>query len=98
MRRKFFKGEKSVINFYSNWSESCETMRYQIKKVVNFYKNSLNFYESNIDLDPLVIKKFKISKVPTIIFFKNSREIHRSYGYKKKKRLIILIRDHLMYE
>ncbi|MGX7577320.1 thioredoxin domain-containing protein [Candidatus Vidania fulgoroideorum] len=93
---KIFKGEYSVIEFIKKNNESCFFLQKEIKKITQKYNIYIEFLKSYIDDDPSVVKKFSITRLPTLIFFKGSFEVYRTTGYRKKETISFLIEKKLL--
>ena len=50
---------------------------------------------ANVDEGPEAAAATGIASIPTLVFFKDGREVHRIEGYVKKPELIAQIQKHL---
>ncbi|WP_458659053.1 thioredoxin domain-containing protein [Candidatus Vidania fulgoroideorum] len=97
MSKIIYKGENSVLEFTSNWSEACILLGQEIEKVVKIYHKYVDFYKLNIDEEMEVLPKFNVRHIPTLIFFKNRKEVYRTIGFKNNRKLMFIIEKRLMF-
>lgn len=71
----------SVVDFWAPWCGPCKMFSPIFEKAKDNYKN-INFYKLNVDNDINNISKdFGVMSIPTIIAFKNGKEIKRNIGF-----------------
>lgn len=81
---KFLKDGKElhVVKYYATWCGACKSSKEAYNKVSDKYKDKAKF--AAIDIDNKSFKDFisekKIASVPTIIFFKDGKEVARERG------------------
>ena len=64
-----FKGVKpTIINFYSPWSESCKMMETGLKELSEEYVGFMDFYKVNTSISVELIREFRITSVPALLF------------------------------
>ncbi|WP_411348282.1 thioredoxin family protein [Paenibacillus sp. WLX2291] len=88
-KNKVESKETFYMYIYANSCEVCQ----QFKPVVNDFleKSRTKFYAINLDIqennNPEYLMQQKVSKTPTLIFYKNGKESSRSVGYITTKDL-----------
>jgi thioredoxin 1 len=79
-----------VIKFFADWCGPCKLLD-PIWNEAEKQFNDVTFTKSNIDLEPDLATKFKITAVPTMVFVKDGIEINRKIGLIREVELKKLI-------
>lgn len=77
-----------IILFSANWSGNAVIVQTVMEKVQKQFKDSVKFYESDIDENPAVRKFFNIDSIPTIVFMQNGEILSVQRGLLSKKKII----------
>jgi len=75
-----FKNGVSLIDFSANWCAPCKAQKPIIKNVAAKFKNRASIIEVDIDNNRDLATKFMVQSIPTLIIFKNGKEIKRFVG------------------
>lgn len=75
--------EICVCDFSASWCGPCRMMAPILEDVSDKYKRKYYFYQIDIDSAEELAEKFSIEVVPTIIIFKNGKEIGRTTGFQE---------------
>ena len=75
-----FKNGVSLIDFSANWCAPCKAQEPLIKNVADKFKNRASIIEVDIDNNRDLATKFMVQSIPTLIIFKNGKEIKRFVG------------------
>ena len=75
-----------VVDFFATWCPPCKMLSPEIEKVSEMYED-VSFFKVNTDENMDLSMQYKISVVPTIIFFKQGKIIDQEEGYKSKEEL-----------
>jgi thioredoxin 1 len=68
------------VEFYNLWCSSCQVMSGLLNEVGPSYLGKAKFFKLNTDRNPAVPARYNISGVPTIIVFKDGKEVDRLAG------------------
>ena len=69
-----------IIDFYADWCGPCKMLSNEINSLVNNNKD-LIVLKVNVDKHHELAKKFGVMTIPTLILFKNMKEIKKNIGY-----------------
>lgn len=69
----------SILYFYSNWMPFNKKMISILNKMEERYKDA-SILAIDSDKFTSICKRFEINSIPTVIFFKNAKEIKRING------------------
>lgn len=78
---ELIKSDKLVlVDFFATWCGPCKMLGQTIGELENPHQNDTVFVSVDIDKNPELLERFSIRSIPTMIFFKNGKQIHRSSG------------------
>ncbi len=84
---KFIKTGNSVIDFYADWCRPCKLLKPIFHELSEKIKN-IKFGAVDADKEPELIQKFQIMAIPTVIFFKENKQIDKFIGFIPKNEVI----------
>ena len=70
----------SAVDFYSITCPPCKIMASLLSEIGPEYAGKVNVFKMNVDYHVETARKFRITNVPTIIFFKDGQEVDRIVG------------------
>ena len=76
-----------LVDFSSDKSNACQIFDAEFSAVGNEYQGRVTFARLNIDTETSFISEWKITGIPTVIFFKNGQEINRINGIVMRQKL-----------
>ena len=80
------QNEITVIDFWAGWCGPCKMMGPVIDQLAT-EKGDIAIGKLNIEDNPKSAIQFMVSSIPTIIFFKNGKEVKRIKGVTSKAAL-----------
>jgi thioredoxin 1 len=84
-----------LLDFTAVWCGPCKALAPIVEDVAREYGTQLKVAKLDIDNSPATAARFGIRGVPTVVVFKNGREVARQVGLVPKPRLLALFQDHL---
>lgn len=86
------KSDKPVlVDFWAVWCGPCRMLAPTIKEIAE-ERDDIKVGKINVDEEPALAEKFGIMSIPTLIVFKDGKEIKRSLGVKPKSAVLDLIK------
>src|SRR5690606_16442344 len=76
-----------LADFWADWCQPCHMMSPVLKHLAEDWKGRLKVIKVNTEKKPGLANRFGISGLPTLILFKNGKEIHRLSGAMPLARL-----------
>jgi thioredoxin 1 len=73
-------GKPVVIEFWAAWCGPCRAMEPNLQKVAGEFADTVELIRINVDEDVEIAQGLKIYAIPTIIAYKNGRELFRRTG------------------
>lgn len=76
-----------LIEFWTEWCESCKLLEPSISEIAEEYKNRIIVWKVNAEKNRELAALYRIENIPTIIFAFGSDIIDREVGSITKKQL-----------
>jgi len=78
---KFVKSEtRVVVDFWAEWCGPCQQFAPIFKKAADEMKDKAGFGKVNIDDNSDLAQRFQVMSIPTILFFKDGKQVDRING------------------
>ena len=74
----------TLVDFNADWCAPCKAQEPIIKKLVDTYQNRASIIEINIDDHRTLATKYMVQSIPTLILFKDGKEIKRFVGLQSE--------------
>lgn len=69
-----------VLDAYAPWCPPCNKVAPIFAKLAEEMEAQVKFVKVNVDKEPELVEKLNIKAMPTFLFFKDGKEIHRKEG------------------
>ena len=77
-----------LLDFYADWCGPCKMLSPILSEIVDEYADVLKVAKVNVDDEPELAMKFKVSSIPMLVLFKNGKIISTSVGYRPKDEIL----------
>lgn len=84
-----------LVDFWAPWCMPCRMMAPTVEEIAREYQGRLIVAKMNTDENPSTPGKFGIMGIPTLILFKDGKEVERVVGVRPKQALIKQFATHL---
>ncbi|MEA3450316.1 MAG: thioredoxin [Bacteroidota bacterium] len=81
------KGKIALVDFWAEWCQPCKIQGQIVSDISDDYANNdkIKICKLDIETNKKVASKLGIRNIPTMILFKNGKEVERFVGIKTKK-------------
>lgn len=69
-----------VVDFYADWCGPCQTLLPTVHKLAEELKDEVTIKKVNVDTNRELSAGFNIRSIPTLVYFKNGKEVARHNG------------------
>ena len=84
-----------LVDFKADWCQPCKMMAPVLKQVKQNFKEQIKIIKIDIDKNPAVAQKYGIRGVPTLILFKNGREVWKQSGVLQANQINAIVNSHI---
>lgn len=79
--------KNAVVDFYANWCGPCKMFSPVFEEESKRY-DDINFVKVNVDDYSDIAREYGVMTIPTVILFKDGKEIKRNIGFMSNEELI----------
>ena len=76
-----------VVDFWAQWCRPCLQIAPALEEIAGSMGSKVKIVKLNVDESPETASKYGIMSIPTLMIFKNGREVSRQPGAKSKQAL-----------
>jgi thioredoxin 1 len=88
------KNKFVLVDFWASWCAPCRMMAPVLNEVADELSDNSYVGKVNIEQYQSLAQKFQVRGIPTMILFKNSKEVDRFVGIKSKEFLLKQIKKY----
>ena len=82
------KNKVVLVDFWAEWCAPCKVMAPVLNEVADELSGNSHVGKLNIEQYQSMAQKFNVRSIPTLILFKNGKEVKRFVGIKQKDFLL----------
>ena len=84
-----------LVDFSAEWCGPCKMLAPILKDVKKELGDDIKIIKIDVDKNQMLSSKFQVRGVPTMILFKNGKQLWRQSGVMDKSSIISIIKSHL---
>lgn len=83
-----------LVDFFANWCGPCKMLAPILIEVKSELGESIKIVKIDVDKNQPLATQFQVRGVPTMIIFKNGKQLWRQSGVLQKDELVSIIKQH----
>ena len=83
--------ETALVDFWAPWCGPCKMLGPVFEEAEQEIGDKALLAKVNVDNESDLAAQYRVSSIPTIIVFKNGKEVSRSVGFVDKQKIISLV-------
>ncbi|MCR8668655.1 thioredoxin [Aestuariibaculum sp. M13] len=83
-----------LVDFFAEWCGPCKMMSPILKDVKETMQDQVSIIKIDVDKNQSIAAKFQVRGVPTLMIFKNGKQLWRQSGVLQKNDLILLLQSY----
>jgi thioredoxin 1 len=83
-----------LVDFFAEWCGPCKMMSPILKDVKEALGTSISIIKIDVDKNQSLASKYQVRGVPTLMIFKDGKQLWRQSGVLQKNELITLLKSH----
>ena len=94
--KEVLNSEKPVlVDFWAPWCMPCKIIAPAVEKLAEEFKGKVKISKANVDECPDIATELSVMNIPTLILFKQGKEISRMIGVNSKDAIEATIKAHI---
>lgn len=82
-----------LVDFFAEWCGPCRMLAPILEDFAS-EESEIEVYKVNVDDEPDLAREFQVSSIPTMILFKDGKQIDKKIGFAPKDALKAWINTH----
>lgn len=87
--------QPTLVDFYADWCGPCRAIAPIVEEIAHELAGRLKVAKLDVDQNQELALQYGVQSIPTLILFKNGKEVERWIGYMSKSKLLSKIEPHL---
>lgn len=83
-----------LVDLWAPWCGSCKMISPTVDTLASEYQGELGVLKIDIDEEEGITEKLDVMSIPTLILFKDGKEVDRLTGFKSKEVIENMIKGH----
>ena len=85
----------AMVDFWATWCGPCKMLAPVIDSIAGKYGDKAVIAKVDVDANPGLAAKYGVMSIPTVIFFKDGKEIRREVGALPKDVFVNILKENL---
>ena len=77
----------ALVDFYADWCGPCKMVSPIVDEIAE-ERSDITVGKVNVDDENALAMKYGVMSIPTLIVFKDGKEVHRIVGYRPKSAIL----------
>ena len=80
-----------LVDFWATWCGPCRMIAPFVEQLADEYEGKVVFMKVNVDEQPELCEKYRVSSIPNLVLFKDGDVVDQSAGARPKAQLASFI-------
>ncbi|MBR3968274.1 MAG: thioredoxin [Clostridia bacterium] len=80
----------TLVDFYADWCGPCQMIAPIVEEIAA-ERTDITVGKVNVDNDASIAIKYNVASIPTLIVFKDGKEVSRIVGYRPKQDILAIL-------
>lgn len=80
-----------LVDFWATWCGPCRMIAPFVEQLADEYEGKVAFMKVNVDEEPALCEKYRVSSIPNLALFKDGDVVDQSAGARPKAQLAAFI-------
>ena len=83
-----------LVDFWAEWCGPCKALGPKLEEIASELKDKIKIAKMNVDENPGMPAKYGVRGIPTMILFKNGKEVDQIVGNHPKENILAMLSKH----
>ncbi|MBT8185439.1 MAG: thioredoxin [Eudoraea sp.] len=83
-----------LVDFYADWCGPCKMLAPILKEVKEELGDAVRIVKIDVDKNEKLARRYQVRGVPTMMLFKEGKQLWRQSGILQKPALVSIIKSH----
>lgn len=88
---QYMKEDAVLVDFFATWCGPCKMLSPVLESAAQTLEGRVKIVKVDVDQSPELAQKFGVMAVPTMILFKNGKQVTAFSGYMPEAQLVARI-------